>query len=60
VPTHRDHPWERDERANRRRRSLRRPRLVATPAERRLLRFIVIATIVGLGWLAHRGIWFIW
>jgi hypothetical protein len=33
---------------------------VITPAERRLVRWIVVVAILTGGWLTHRGIWFVW
>jgi hypothetical protein len=36
------------------------PRLVMMPAERRLLRWTIVAVVLGLGWLTHRGVWLVW
>jgi hypothetical protein len=36
------------------------PRLVMTPTERRLLRWLVTVGILAGGWLAHRGVWVVW
>ena len=31
-----------------------------TPAERRLLRVLIVGAILVSGWLTHRGVWLIW